>query len=172
MLFAVNWQGAHDEEFWNAGYVGDDGKPEYPVDKFWAERFLEYPNDRLSGPRLKAHTKVEKKPPPKTSDDDVKAKQVTTGLGSYYAPYGGGPKICPGRHFVKQEILACIAVITRAFGIELLDPKESMKAEPGMKVYMTGSMPPDRKNPSEAATEDTLTIELTTLAANMQISST
>ena len=69
-------------------------------------------------------------------------------LRDFELPFGFGRRICPGRHFAKQEILACIAVVTAAFEIELLDTPASMAAKPDMKYYMTGSCPPDRKIPA------------------------
>jgi cytochrome P450 len=103
MLFAVNWQGAHDEVFWNSGSIVN-GKAEHPVNTFWAERFLECPDDPIGGPIRKTKPGIEtKKPSPKTPKDDAKAELVTTGFESYYFPYGGGANICPGRNFAKTR---------------------------------------------------------------------
>ncbi|KAK3390056.1 cytochrome P450 [Podospora didyma] len=38
----------------------------------------------------------------------------------YYFPYGGGPTMCPGRHFAKQEIIASLALFMAEFDVEVM----------------------------------------------------
>ncbi|KAK4098669.1 cytochrome P450 [Parathielavia hyrcaniae] len=154
LMMSIVWFGAHDTDFWNTGRILPDGKPEHPVDSFWAERFLEYPDDPTSGPARKPdHTLYTSsssyKKQEKTAQDDKTAKPIshTAALQCHFYPYGGGSRICPGRHLAKQELLVAVAVMMREFEIELLDPASARCAKPDMKVFPTGAMGPDRKLP-------------------------
>jgi cytochrome P450 len=153
LMMSIAWFGGHDTRFWNTGRTLPDGKAEHPVDAYWAERFLEYPDDPASGPVRKPdaglYTSSAPKSPEKTVQDDKTAKPIshTPALQSYFFPYGGGSRICPGRHLAKQELLLAVAVMMREFEIELLDPVAARQAKPDMKVFPTGAMGPDRKLP-------------------------
>ncbi|SPO02204.1 related to cytochrome p450 7a1 [Cephalotrichum gorgonifer] len=159
-IFALPWFGGRDAGFWNTGREGD----ERPVARFWAERFLEYPEDPASGPvRDRERPEVsgaaagatdggEKvRPGPgrreKTSEDDARARVVTTGIQGHYYPYGGGVKICPGRFFAKQEIMVSVAVLLRACEIELVDPEGAEGIGEDMGRFPLGTLPPDGKIP-------------------------
>ncbi|KAL2194105.1 cytochrome P450 [Corynascus similis CBS 632.67] len=161
-MMSIVWFGAHDPDFWNTGRVGPDGKEEHPLDTFWAERFLEYPDDPISGPIRKqaersaydTHTTTsppikEKKNAARGPADDKTAKPVGHGpaLQGYFYPYGGGSRICPGRHLAKQELLVAVAGMMREFEIELLDPASAHQARPDMKAFPAGALGPDRKLP-------------------------
>ena len=69
-----------------------------PADQFWAERFL-------------------------TSRTTTNGKVVTEfslkGRGGNWIPYGGGQRMCPGRHFAKQEMISSCAIMLSLFDIEL-----------------------------------------------------
>ncbi|KAG4437712.1 hypothetical protein IFR05_006795 [Cadophora sp. M221] len=65
-----------DEDFWNSR----DGK--YPVDTFWADRFLVYPKDPFSGPSKKNLTSVD------VGDDRGRPKYKESGIASSFIPYG------------------------------------------------------------------------------------
>lgn len=147
-LMCNPWFGGRDTSFWNVGRVVA-GKPEHPVDAFWAERFLEYPDDPASGPIRKPDESIYQKASgkPKTVEDDRTAKVVTAGTAGHFFPYGGGSKICPGRFFAKQEMMAAIAVLMREFDVELVDVEASRKTKPDMKYFPAGSLPPDRAVP-------------------------
>jgi cytochrome P450 len=156
LMLSISWFGARDRDFWNTGRVLPNGKPEHPVDSFWAERFLEYPDDPVSGPVRKPdeaiyRSSASQKPAQqrKTPQDDKRAKIVnhTAALQGYFFPYGGGPRICPGRHFAKQEMMAAVAVILRGFEIELTDPVSTRNAKPDLSSFPTGATTPDRKIP-------------------------
>ncbi|KAF5861183.1 hypothetical protein ETB97_000496 [Aspergillus alliaceus] len=43
------------------------------------------------------------------------------GKTSSFFPFGGGPSICPGRVFAKQEILMTIAALVTRFEIDMID---------------------------------------------------
>jgi cytochrome P450 len=153
LMLSIVWFGAHDTNFWNQGRIGRDGKPEHPVDTYWAERFLEYPDDPASGPVRKSDDIIKSLPPKaveKTAQDDKAAKPInhSAALQGYFYPYGGGSRICPGRHLAKQELLVAVAGMMKEFEIELLDPVSARQAKPDMRVFPTGAMCPDRKLPA------------------------
>jgi hypothetical protein len=64
---------------------------------------------------------------------------------------GGGPPICPGRHFAKHEIFTTVAVLVTEFDIEFvgwknLDGSPSDRAAQNDQLYCgAGCMPPDRE---------------------------
>ncbi|KAK0611035.1 cytochrome P450 [Immersiella caudata] len=151
-LIANIWLGNRAPNFWNTGHDVPSGKQEHPVESFWAEQFLEYSDDPSSGPLRKADVSVyrdaagaERKP--KTVEDDRKAKVVTTGTAGYFFPYGGGTKICPGRHFAKQEMMAAVTVFMREFEVEIVDAKAAERVGLAMGYFPAGSLPPDGKMP-------------------------
>ncbi|KAH8664724.1 cytochrome P450 [Xylariales sp. PMI_506] len=150
VVFTISAVAHLDETFWNSGYLVN-GKPEHPTNEFWAERFLEYPGDPLSGPIKKYNNDAEvyraAKQLARRPEDDARAKLITHGLSSHYFPYGGGVKICPGRYFAKQLILAAVPMFLRAFEIEYLDPKAAAETKPDYHYFMFSSLAPDRKNP-------------------------
>ena len=93
----------------------NDKRPSEPVEVFCAERFLEYP-----------------KPHPDCTHPSTKSDQAAVGLqpapkfslkdrSGDWIPYGGGQRMCPGRHFAKQEMIASLAIMLTLFDIELLD---------------------------------------------------
>ena len=148
-LISIAWFGGRDAKFWNAGGSGRPGAEDsHPVDSFWAERFLEYPDDPTSGPIRKSGT-MAKTPRGRalTADDDKGARLITTGIQGHWFPYGGGTNQCPGRFFAKQEMLAAVAILIRAVEIELVDPEEARTAAPDMKYFPVGALPPDRPIP-------------------------
>lgn len=108
-----------DEKIWNTG----DGN-QYPLERFWAERFLVYPNDPTSGPtRTNQQSKAGRSPASNGPSFSVE------GLGGSWIPYGGGYRACPGRHFAKREILMTLAVMVTMFDIEL-DAKMNRTIDP------------------------------------------
>ncbi|GAB1317368.1 hypothetical protein MFIFM68171_07578 [Madurella fahalii] len=152
LMLSISWFGAHDLRFWNTGRILPNGKPEYPVDSYWPERFLEYPDDPASGPVRRPDEAIYRssaKQRERTPADDKTAKIVnhTSALQGYFFPYGGGVRICPGRHFAKQEMMAAVAVMLQEFELELIDPASAKKARPDLSVFPTGAMAPDRKIP-------------------------
>ena len=145
-VLSISWFGAHDASFWNAGHGG-----RHPVNNFWPERFLEFPDDPASGPikkkstaNLVARSQAEQE---RSAEDDKLATVVTAGTQGHLYPYGGGVKMCPGRFFAKQEMLASIAVLLYEFEIEIIDFKAAARARPDAKYFPIGAMPPDRKVP-------------------------
>ncbi|KAH7142831.1 cytochrome P450 [Dactylonectria estremocensis] len=146
-MLSTSWMGGHDESFWNAGRVFADGSAEHPVDSFWAERFLQYRDDPTSGPIRKQDGKATtvQNPKKRTVEDDRNARVVTEGMQGHWYPYGGGTKMCPGRFFAKQELMAGVSVVLRAFEIELLDHSTASKVRPNMDYFPFGTIPPKGK---------------------------
>ncbi|KFY81326.1 hypothetical protein V500_11534 [Pseudogymnoascus sp. VKM F-4518 (FW-2643)] len=125
MIMASSWQEARNRETWNQR--GRNGE-EHDVEEFWAERFLVYKDDPLSGPRLVDAAKV------KSGEEAEKAERAEGGeaappkfapekVAGQFIPYGGGENICPGRFYAKQEAMAGMALFLAKFEIELqLEP--------------------------------------------------
>ncbi|KAL6916309.1 hypothetical protein FSST1_007804 [Fusarium sambucinum] len=147
-MLSTSWVGGHDPDFWNTGSTLPDGSDEHPVNKFWAERFLKYEDDPTSGPVRSADVKPSPETSRRTPEDDRKARVVTEGTQGYFYPYGGGTKMCPGRFFAKQQLMASVAVALRAYEIELIDPEAAAKIGPNMDYFPFGTIPPKGKVPA------------------------
>ncbi|CAG8895705.1 unnamed protein product [Penicillium egyptiacum] len=106
LIQAPSQIGQYNEAVW--------GTPEHPASQFWAGRHLKH--------------------------DGGKTQFTMTGKTSSFFPFGtyllrvlydcyfvdkfstgGGPSICPGRVFAKQEILMTIAALVTRFEIEMID---------------------------------------------------
>lgn len=133
-----------DPTFWNSRWGM------YPVDKFWAERFLIDPEDPDSGPLSRA-AKLEDlqlgtastRTPNKYLVDGKGSSNRADGVspqgeakGPFYSlngtegswfPFGGGHSICPGRFFAKNAILFTCAFLAREYDIELLIRADQIK---------------------------------------------
>ena len=99
-----------DTDFWYT----DEGR--HPVDRFWADRFLEYPDKAHSGPTQK--TSDESKVAP--ANNCGKPRFVGTGLANYFIPFGVGERLCPGRLFAKRLMIAFCAYVVQNFDVEIL----------------------------------------------------
>ena len=68
------------------------------------------------------------------------------GFNGIYLPFGGGPGICPGRSFAKQEIVCTLAKLALTYDMEL---QVSKGWEPKMDTafFPLGSLPPKQKVP-------------------------
>ncbi|KAK9775308.1 putative Cytochrome P450 [Seiridium cardinale] len=106
----------HDPDFWNT----KNGM--YPVDSFWADRFLVDPTDPGSGPiNLALFEGRDSQSVYKPSSGNDKPYFSMKGLEASWFPYGGGYSICPGRHLAKNALLLTSAVLVTEFDIEFLD---------------------------------------------------
>uniref|UniRef100_A0A8H7NE76 Cytochrome P450 n=1 Tax=Bionectria ochroleuca TaxID=29856 RepID=A0A8H7NE76_BIOOC len=146
-MLSTSWYGGRDPDFWNTGRTLPDGSVEHPVDTFWAERFLRYPDDPASGPVRKqgASAMTSRDTVKRTADDDRKARAVTDGTQGYWYPYGGGLNMCPGRHFAKQELMVSVALVLRAYEIDIVDLESAARVKPNMEYFPFGTIPPKGK---------------------------
>lgn len=140
--------GGMNKDVWNAG---TEEEP-HPIDKFWEERFLVYPDKPDSGPlRQKGGTSCsDRQEPVECSSAPAKSLSEPTfslkGLNGAYIPFGGGPGICPGRSFAKQEVVCTFAKLALTYDMEL---QVSKGWEPKMDTafFPLGSLPPKQKVP-------------------------
>lgn len=122
---------ALNEEAWAAA-----GRlPVKPLSDFYAERFL------VTCPESE-----------QASDHSLESpgQEVFSleGLSGCWLPYGRGQRMCPGRHFAKNEILGTFAFLFTQFELELrLSPEESAKIIPDMARFPVGALPPVGKVP-------------------------
>ncbi|KAI1074873.1 cytochrome P450 [Whalleya microplaca] len=100
-----------DAEFWNT----KDGL--YPVDAFWADRFLTDPSDPTSGPVNPALNEAQRRA---ENAKDEKPFFSMDGLETSWFPYGGGYSICPGRYLAKTAMLFTCALLASEFDVDCL----------------------------------------------------
>ncbi|KAL1987108.1 hypothetical protein VTN96DRAFT_4714 [Rasamsonia emersonii] len=144
-VMASTWHAGRDPLVWNTGSVDDP----HPVDEFWAERFLVKNDGVHMGPVRKAEEEATPSCPHKqpfsssASDKSAAAAQqcsfTLAGTAGTWIPYGGGLKLCPGRHFAKQEMIVASAMFLTAFDIELTTNKRIV---PDERFFMFGVLPP------------------------------
>ncbi|RSL43423.1 hypothetical protein CEP54_015089 [Fusarium duplospermum] len=109
------------------------GGSQYPVDTFWPERFLQYPNEPLSGPTRKeyaSHQMPAGRVPPRSVRDDRGAKLVTKETQGHWFPFGGGA-----------------IFVLHNFDVQLCAPDEARKVDSHHRVLPFGSHAFDRPVP-------------------------
>ncbi|KAF7876781.1 hypothetical protein EAF04_001864 [Stromatinia cepivora] len=141
-VILVSTTEAHmDESFWNT----KSGM--YPVDKFWADRFLVYDDDPTSGPQKKG-------PLSQLQPGDIKASESSPAKGPKFSlastngswlPYGGGARACIGQTFSKRVMLAACAMMATEFDVQILADEEALGMDP--KFYGLGGQRPVGKVP-------------------------
>jgi cytochrome P450 len=157
-ILSVSWLAGRDEAFWNTGATLPNGRQEHPLEAFWAERFLSYPDDPLSGPIRRARNnnsfRADKEaagggPPKKekTPDDDKCATLVNGGLDGYFYPFGGGSYRCPGEMFARRLNMGTNALLLRMLDIELVDPVGACEVSSSYDRYPLGDHRFDRPVP-------------------------
>lgn len=131
---------ALNHQLWNAGTSHDP----HPLDEFWANRFLVLPGDTSSGPLRDGRSHQVRN---ENSTSDSLAAQSTSepkfsidGLAGGWIPFGGGQRMCPGRHFAKQEIIGTFAMLLDMFDIELQMPK-GWAPVMDMRYFPLGGLP-------------------------------
>lgn len=143
-IVAVSSQVAHrDKEVWSSGSATDT----HPLEEFWPERFLIYPNIPGSGPlrNAKAQRVAVSKPGLQGSTEE-KPKFSVDGLAGAWIPYGGGQTLCPGRHYAKQEMLLTFAIWATVFDIEIMN-EVGKQTDADMRYFGLGVLPPKGKTP-------------------------
>ncbi|KAK4183911.1 cytochrome P450 [Podospora australis] len=115
----VNTYASHmDENFWNTRGGA------FPLDTFWAERFLIDPKDAESGPvRMDVPPTQYKKPSPPPAEELAEGQGKffsVSGLEGAWIPYGGGYAACPGRHFAKRIIFFATTLLLTEYDVEIL----------------------------------------------------
>lgn len=143
-IIVSTYDAARDRTVWNTG----PGNL-HPLDEFWAERFIVYAGDPSSGP-IKTQTDKACVPNAATtpavadlSNHNNQPKFSLEGTAGAWIPYGGGSRMCPGRHFAKEEVIVTSAMLLGAFEIELLGRNTAGQAiEPDMAYFMFGTMHP------------------------------
>ncbi|KAF4917555.1 25-hydroxycholesterol 7-alpha-hydroxylase [Colletotrichum viniferum] len=145
VTMTASWLGGLDTTFWNEGAVVD-GVPKHPVDTFWAERFLNYPDDPGSGPLRKAdiYPLADQFPiisDTKTTTDDSTATLSTSGLRGHWFPFGGGAWRCPGEALAKNTILVSVWSLLRDFDVHVTDRTAASKvvSEPRHRTLPFGT---------------------------------
>ena len=103
-------------------WVAKDDPHVKPVSEFWAERFLQ-------GSTVKG-------------DPTFSLKD----RGSTWLPYGGGQRVCPGRHFTKVEMISSLALMLNIFDIEILDVASRIPTN-DMTGFGFGTLWPKEKMP-------------------------
>ena len=157
LIFLCSQTAARNRDLWNEGTQ----KEPHPLDEFWAERFLIYPDDPNSGPLKNKESKPTSNGASSTStgtgklEPDDKAQEPgekgspqfsLTGLAGGFVPFGGGVRMCPGRFFAKNEMLASLAMLATNYDFELRTP-QGWKPEPDMSYYLVGALPPKGEIP-------------------------
>jgi len=154
-VLAVSWLAGRDETFWNTGATLPNGQQEHPIEAFWLERFLTYPDDVTSGPIRRSNTYVNGavtnlKVKERSAEDDKTAKLSVTGLQGHFFPFGGGAYRCPGENFAKQLTMSSVALMMRMLDIELIDPEAAGGVQSYYAQYPLGDHRFDRKVPIRA----------------------
>ena len=117
-----------DETYWNTR----DGA--YPVDAFWADRFLVYADDPQSGAGKPSRATAEGPRLARSRSEEPSARPTFTTAGTHGAwmPYGGGPRVCPGRFFAEQSMTAALAIMASHYDVEfrVRDGSPALRLDP------------------------------------------
>lgn len=146
VMLMSSYNAQMDSKYWST----TDEQPARTVDQFWAERFLVYPkssrkdpvaSDVMNEPQSQAH-----KSPRLGEHISGMPEFSLKGRSSNWFPYGGGDRMCPGRHFAKQEMISSLAILLTLFEIELVNEASSIPKH-DMYHYGLGSIWPKGKMP-------------------------
>ena len=129
---------------WNLGAM-----EEYPVERFWAERFLTYGGESRSRPSVSrvsstsSNSSTTSASSIDTNSHPSAPKFSLDGYRGAWVPFGGGIHQCPGRHWVKLQMLLSFAMISAAFDIEIVGNQEKLSVD--MAKYGLGALQPAEK---------------------------
>lgn len=84
-------------------------------------------------------------PGPGGADQGVEPVFSLEGVAGCWLPFGGGQRMCPGRHFAKSEMLGTFAMLLSDYDLELSGDMDGIR--PDMRWYPTGTLPPMGKVP-------------------------
>ena len=99
----------------------------HSASEFWAQRFLVCPEPSTDCAALSSIKVDDSQNRAKGSKYKRSGKELTSplfslkGYSNDWIPYGGGQRMCPGRHFAKQEMISSLAIMLTLFDIELTD---------------------------------------------------
>ncbi|KAK4459164.1 cytochrome P450 [Cladorrhinum samala] len=112
------------EDAWRK--AGRGGCVKKSLEEFWAERFLVDSRKEEEGQEKRKEFSME-------------------GLAGCWLPYGGGQRMCPGRHFAKNEMIGAFALLFTRYELELLPGGQEPK--PDLRWFPIGGLPPVGKVP-------------------------
>ncbi|KAF2759739.1 cytochrome P450 [Pseudovirgaria hyperparasitica] len=112
---------------------------QHPLDEFWAERFLVWPDDDATGPCKDQSTDF-------ITSATKRAEPIYSinGLKGSFLPFGGGIRMCPGRHLAHRMNLWITATLLSRYEIEIVTPEKHIELD--WSVYGLGILRP--KNPT------------------------
>lgn len=117
-----------------------------PLEEFHAERFL-VNDQQISSETDAVEVAKETTTTNSTTTPSTPFKFSLDGLAGCWIPYGGGQRMCPGRHFAKNEILGTFALLFSAYELQLADCVQLDKVQPDLSWYPVGALPPVGKVP-------------------------
>ncbi len=151
IMLISSYNAQMDAKVWSRG----DKRSVPPVTRFWAERFLESSEPSLHStvssstldnlPLGENQDKVSN-PSIEESETSKTAKFSLKGLSGAWIPYGGGQRMCPGRHLAKQEMISSLALMLALFDIELVDDAGKIP-DNDMRGFGFGALWPKGKLP-------------------------
>ncbi|RKK70900.1 hypothetical protein BFJ71_g17631, partial [Fusarium oxysporum] len=150
----TGWLAGLDVSCWNTGQDLSGGRPQHPLEAFWAERFLDCPgSSSISGPAKKKRVQPARESPQRPTThmgtEDERSRASVAGLRGHFFPFGGGAFRCPGEAMAKQVIFASVAMVLQSYDLRLIDPEEARKIEPGHRELPFGLHSFDRPVPVE-----------------------
>ncbi|KAI0417227.1 cytochrome P450 [Xylaria grammica] len=122
--------GALDEKAW----ILNGRAPRTPLDQFDAERFLVDPDDQ---PDKKGSSTTRGAP---VGSGDRRQFSMD-GLAGIWLPFGGGDRMCPGRHYAKTEMIVTAALLFNKFDVEF-SVADTSAVQPNLRFAPFGSLPP------------------------------
>jgi hypothetical protein len=137
-MMVINSAMAHmDPRNWNTGSEEDS------VNVFQADRFLTITAKSTKTSPMSSTRDLPSVRSSVSSEADLEPHFSLKGYSGAWVPFGGGIHQCPGRHWVKTQMLLSFAVINAAFEIEVLGAKESLSVD--MRKYGIGVLKPAEK---------------------------
>lgn len=136
-IMVSTYDTARSPTVWNQGTRGEP----HPLGEFWPERFIVDPANPSSGPVLPKHTSADGRQE-KLDSGEQHPRFSLDGTNGSWIPYGGGPRMCPGRHFAKKELIVTMAMFLTAFDIELTPREDGGWVKDDKRYFMFGVMHP------------------------------